>query len=121
MIRRNASATFKPKIGLLVSPRGQSRHQTARWGRCKRVNSETSFMYQPSETELRARLTGFIEKQTDGPVPVGELTRYSVGFSWLTYGFEATWEDGGKRAPPNLLAPLRPPPPASAPPIAAPP
>jgi len=48
-------------------------------------------MYQPVETELRARLTGFIEKQTGGPATVGELTRYSVGFSWLTYGFEATW------------------------------
>ena len=64
----------------------------------KRVNSETSFMYQPVETELRERLTGFIEKQTGGPVTVGELTRYSVGFSWLTYGFEATWQEGGQAA-----------------------
>ena len=80
-----------------------------RWGRCKRVNSETSFMYQPSETELRARLTGFIEKQTDGPVTVGELTRYSVGFSWLTYGFEATWEEGGKSQHRKLIARIGPP------------
>jgi aminoglycoside phosphotransferase (APT) family kinase protein len=66
-------------------------------------------MYQPSETELRARLTGFIEKQTDGPVTVGELTRYSVGFSWLTYGFEATWEEGGKSQHRKLIARIGPP------------
>ncbi len=66
-------------------------------------------MYQPVETELRARLTGFIEKQTGGPATVGELTRYSVGFSWLTYGFEATWEEGGKRQHRKLIARIGPP------------
>ncbi|MGH7936051.1 MAG: phosphotransferase, partial [Chthoniobacterales bacterium] len=66
-------------------------------------------MYQPSETELRDRLTGFIAKQTGGPVTVGELTRYSVGFSWLTYGFEATWEEGGARQHRKLIARIGPP------------
>jgi aminoglycoside phosphotransferase (APT) family kinase protein len=66
-------------------------------------------MYQPAEKELRARLASFIEKEVCGPVTVGELTRYSVGFSWLTYGFEARWEEDGKRQHRNLIARIGPP------------
>jgi aminoglycoside phosphotransferase (APT) family kinase protein len=66
-------------------------------------------MYQPAEKELRARLASFIEKQVGGRVTVGELTRYSVGFSWLTYGFEATWEEDGKRQHRSLIARIGPP------------
>ena len=66
-------------------------------------------MYQPSETELRAQLTAFIEKQTGGPATLGELTRFPVGFSWLTYGFEATWEEGGRRQHRSLIARIGPP------------
>ncbi len=66
-------------------------------------------MYLPAETELRAGLAKFIEKQTGGPATVGELTRYSVGFSWLTYGFAASWEENGKPRHANLIVRIGPP------------
>jgi len=66
-------------------------------------------MYQPSETELRKGLAAFIEAQTGGPASVGKLTRYSVGFSWLTYGFDAAWEEKGHRQNRRLIARIGPP------------
>ena len=66
-------------------------------------------MYQPSESELRGRLAAFIEEQTGKSASVSQLTRFSVGFSWLTYGFEATWEEGGTRQSHQLIARIGPP------------
>jgi aminoglycoside phosphotransferase (APT) family kinase protein len=42
-----------------------------------------------SSAELALRLRQFLEAQTGRAWSVGALTRYAVGFSWITYGFDA--------------------------------
>jgi aminoglycoside phosphotransferase (APT) family kinase protein len=37
------------------------------------------------------------------------MKRYTVGFSWLTYGFQASWSDGGVRVTRDLILRLGPP------------
>jgi len=45
--------------------------------------------------ELRLKLPRFLGERIGGRVEVGELKRYPVGFSWLTFGFDAAWDEGG--------------------------
>ena len=52
-------------------------------------------VFDPFDVEsVRQKLAGFIAAQGLGDVSVGPLRRYTVGFSWVTYGFHATWRDG---------------------------
>jgi aminoglycoside phosphotransferase (APT) family kinase protein len=46
-----------------------------------------------SDDELRTRLADHLRAQTGRGWRIGTFTRYAVGFSWITYGFNAT-EDG---------------------------
>ena len=46
-----------------------------------------------SEQVVHARLTDFLGRQNGAPTTVKKLKRFSVGFSWLTYGFDASWSD----------------------------
>jgi len=41
------------------------------------------------EVWLRARLMEYLQKQTHRCWQIGAFTRYAVGFSWITYGFDA--------------------------------
>lgn len=51
--------------------------------------------FDPFDTDrVSGELVAFMERQTDGPVKVERLNRFTVGFSWVTYGFTAHW--GGK-------------------------
>jgi aminoglycoside phosphotransferase (APT) family kinase protein len=62
-------------------------------------------------------LAAFLRSQIGSDVAVSGLRRYTVGFSWITYGFEASWRDGrGPRLermilrlgpPQGLFAPYR--------------
>ena len=48
--------------------------------------------FDPFDTErVRGELTAFVTQQTGGPVSIGRLNRFTVGFSWVTYGFTAEW------------------------------
>ena len=48
--------------------------------------------FDPFDTDrVSSELTAFMERQTGGPVRVGKLKRFTVGFSWVTYGFIADW------------------------------
>ena len=38
-------------------------------------------------------LTAYLRRQLGAEVTVGGLKRYTVGFSWITYGFDAAWRD----------------------------
>jgi aminoglycoside phosphotransferase (APT) family kinase protein len=52
--------------------------------------------FDPYDGEaIRAQLTRYLT-QAVGPIAIGPLKRFTVGFSWVTYGFRASWrEDGG--------------------------
>ncbi|UVC08858.1 phosphotransferase family protein [Rhizobium sp. TH2] len=46
-------------------------------------------VFDPFDVErVRARLTEFLRLNADAKAEVGALRRYTVGFSWVTYGFE---------------------------------
>jgi aminoglycoside phosphotransferase (APT) family kinase protein len=75
-------------------------------------------VFDPFDVEsIRQRLAGFIAAQGLGDVSVGPLRRYTVGFSWVTYGFHAAWRDGAvlverdlilRAGPPNgIFAPYK--------------
>lgn len=49
--------------------------------------------FDPFDVEtVRRRLAAFMGAQGLGDLTVGPLRRYTVGFSWVTYGFHAAWE-----------------------------
>ncbi len=68
-----------------------------------------------SEDQLRMRLTDFARAQGCDDVALGPLTRFTSGFSWLTYGLQARWRDASGNhdrdlilrlgAPSGMLAP----------------
>ncbi|KPL52261.1 hypothetical protein ABB55_08460 [Prosthecomicrobium hirschii] len=66
--------------------------------------------FDPTDTEaVRAALTGFVAAETGGPVEIGALRRFTVGFSWVTYGFHATWSAGGRKVSRDLILRAGPP------------
>lgn len=48
-----------------------------------------------AEEVVRARLVAFLSEQNGAPTTIEKIKRFSVGFSWLTYGFDAQWRDAG--------------------------
>lgn len=56
--------------------------------------------FDPQDVEtVRARLRGALAARVGAPVEVGPLRRYTVGFSWVTYGFDACWPGSGGLRP----------------------
>ncbi|MGB3502677.1 MAG: phosphotransferase family protein [Mesorhizobium sp.] len=50
--------------------------------------------FDPADTEtIRRVLAAFIEQQTGAPAEIGALRRFTVGFSWVTFGFACKWTD----------------------------
>jgi aminoglycoside phosphotransferase (APT) family kinase protein len=47
------------------------------------------------ENNLGGRLLGYLRSNLGPSVELSELRRFTVGFSWITFGFVATWTDGG--------------------------
>ena len=54
-------------------------------------------------------LAEFLRRQTGSEVAVSGLRRYTVGFSWITYGFEASWRDSSGPRHEKLILRLGPP------------
>jgi len=42
---------------------------------------------------VATNLAAFLRRQIGGDVEIAGLKRYTVGFSWITYGFEACWRE----------------------------
>ena len=69
------------------------------------------------EQRVRQQLEGVLRERAGAGARVGALKRFPVGYSWLTYGFEAQWQDAAgpqqrelilRLGPPNgLFAPYR--------------
>src|ERR1700754_3144822 len=83
-----------------------ARPRTA-WG--KRRGTSLSAIDTFDSESVRNRLQVYLRRQTGGDVEIGPLKRYTVGFSWLTFGFTATWSEGGARVQRNLILRLGPP------------
>ncbi len=58
---------------------------------------------------VRQRLARFIAAQGLADVSVGRLRRYTVGFSWVTYGLRASWRDGKETNERELILRIGPP------------
>lgn len=68
------------------------------------------FEFDPYDSDgVRAALTTFISGKSEGEARIGELTRYTVGFSWITYGFRASWTRDGKAEERDLILRIGPP------------
>lgn len=73
--------------------------------------------FDPFDSEtVRARLEAYLRGIVD-VVEISALRRFTVGFSWVTYGFSASWREGGvlverelilRAGPPNgIFGPYR--------------
>jgi aminoglycoside phosphotransferase (APT) family kinase protein len=58
---------------------------------------------------VRLRLLAYLRRQVEADVEIGPLKRYTVGFSWVTFGFSASWNEGGHRVARNLILRVGPP------------
>src|SRR5215469_14698505 len=83
--------------GLLRIPQpGRRRlHNARRVG--KRRGASLSAIDTFDSESVRSRLLIYLRRQAGGDVEIGPLKRYTVGFSWLTFGFTAKWSDGSAR------------------------
>lgn len=45
------------------------------------------------DSVVRARLNDYLRSQTGPDATISALKRYTVGFSWITFGFNARWRD----------------------------
>jgi aminoglycoside phosphotransferase (APT) family kinase protein len=66
--------------------------------------------FDPTDVEaIRASLAAFARSQTGGPVEIGPLRRFTVGFSWITFGFPAKWTENGRPVERDLILRAGPP------------
>lgn len=69
-----------------------------------------SASFDPFDTEtIRTRIAGFIAGQGVAEVAVGPLRRFTVGFSWVTFGFRASWREAGGTVERDLILRAGPP------------
>ena len=67
-------------------------------------------VFDPFDVEsVRARLAAFIAAQGLAEIVVGPLRRYTVGFSWVTYGFHASWREHRETVERDLILRVGPP------------
>lgn len=59
--------------------------------------------------EVKDRLTRFLTSQGFDDVDITCLHRFTVGFSWITFGFRARWRQGGQAGERDLILRLGPP------------
>lgn len=66
--------------------------------------------FDPTDVEtIRSVLAAFIRDRTGAPVDIGPLRRFTVGFSWVTYGFHARWVENGQAVERDLILRAGPP------------
>ncbi len=58
---------------------------------------------------VRNRLLSYLRRQVGDSVEIGPLERYTVGFSWVTFGFVAKWNDNGHLTERELVLRVGPP------------
>ena len=69
-----------------------------------------SVSFDPFDTEtIRGRIATFIAGQGVAGVAVGPLRRFTVGFSWVTFGFRASWREAGATIERDLILRAGPP------------
>lgn len=69
-----------------------------------------SVIFDPFAVEdIRERLIRFIQSQGVSEVGIGALRRFTVGFSWVTFGFTATWREGATMVERELILRVGPP------------
>ncbi|MBL8582259.1 MAG: phosphotransferase family protein [Rhizobiaceae bacterium] len=75
-----------------------------------RVAAGAKRAFDATDTEnIRTALAEFIRGETGGPVEIGPLNRFTVGFSWVTYGFRAQWNEAGRPIERDLILRAGPP------------
>jgi aminoglycoside phosphotransferase (APT) family kinase protein len=66
--------------------------------------------FDPTAVEIiRGALASFASTQAGSQVRIGPLRRFTVGFSWVTYGFHASWAEGGNVIERDLILRAGPP------------
>lgn len=66
--------------------------------------------FDPFDIEaVRLRLQAFLRGVAGDEVSVGRPRRFTVGFSWVTYGFRAGWREGGTWVERDLILRAGPP------------
>lgn len=66
--------------------------------------------FDPFDSEtVKAHLLTFLCNQLGQSVSIGSLKRFTVGFSWITFGFTASWSQSGKPIERNLILRIGPP------------
>src|SRR5690606_26523004 len=69
-----------------------------------------AMVFDPTDVEtIRAQVSEFVRQQSGAPVEIGPLRRFTVGFSWVTYGFRAKWSEGGLPVERDLILRAGPP------------
>ncbi len=67
-------------------------------------------VFDPTDVEaIRSILARFVTEQTGGVVDIGPLRRFTVGFSWITFGFRARWVEDGAEVERDLILRAGPP------------
>ena len=61
------------------------------------------------ERSIERKLVAYLARVVGADVQVTQLKRYTVGFSWVTYGFEARWSDAGGAKSEALILRIGPP------------
>jgi len=59
--------------------------------------------------EVERRLIRFLDNQGLQSATVEALRRFTVGFSWITFGFDARWREGGQERTRRMILRLGPP------------
>ena len=62
-----------------------------------------------SEAVVGERLAMFLGERNGAATTIEKLKRFTVGFSWLTYGFVARWQSGGIEQTRQLILRIGPP------------
>ena len=66
--------------------------------------------FDPFDVErIRRDLAGFMAAQGAAEVAIGPLRRFTVGFSWVTYGLHASWGTDPERVERDLILRIGPP------------
>ncbi|MGB3067354.1 MAG: phosphotransferase family protein [Ottowia sp.] len=67
-------------------------------------------VFDPTAVEaIRGALAAFASAQLGSPVEIGPLRRFTVGFSWVTYGLRAKWLEQGTAIERDLILRAGPP------------
>ncbi len=70
----------------------------------------TPAAFDPTDVEsIRGALVAFARGQTGAPVEIGPLRRFTVGFSWVTFGFRGRWSENGRLVERDLILRAGPP------------